>query len=249
MTCRVESHGKAIDSLSGELPVVWRGIDWRFDFRFTLCDQLVGVDGISSLTMEIKSLANLVGAPLLSCTISSVAIDNTLTPATWADGSQQHAHFEFDHANTNLDLGGQSSGLFWAVVKGLTTDSPSKRLVMGVTLIKVEEAGANDGEPPAAGDPSYYTAAQCDSKFGGPVVADYPLHIYRVNGVTHVAIDPTGCQEGQILQFRNGSWGRNDGAASIYLYCPEDHTMHAVDLKQTPLGYEIRVALNREYPL
>ena len=231
MVCEVSQHNQVPDSLISALPRAWRGVDWRFDWQFNLNGNLVGVDGLATLTMEIKSMANITGSPLLTCTINSTAIDNTLTAATWADGTKQHATFLFSHTDTNLDLGGQPNASFFIVCKGTTNGNPSNCVVMGVSLLRVDEAGANNTSPPSPGDPNYYTAAQADNKFLTGVWADDPLYSYTDTlGRKHIGINPNAT-EGQTIQYHNGAWTMGNPVGYLNLRADDD-TIHTVRLKR-----------------
>lgn len=214
---QIESHDRMLNDLTSGTPVVWRGASWRFDVACFLGDTLVGVAGLSSLTLEIKPLATPAGSALISQTISDAQIDNDTTLATWEAGTAQHAYFEIPRADTNLIL--TASADFFLTIYGLTTDNPAKRVVIGVTTLRVEEAGISSGAPPTPGDPDYYTAAESDARYIQDIAVESPLQTTGTRSPTLSIL--AGSTVGQLLMWSGSAWIPGNVGGDLMVLCDD----------------------------
>lgn len=146
---------KPKDILTGNTPRMWRGANLRVEatlFKGKVnAEALQDLSNIASLTLEVFALSNgaPTGAALMSQTVAAVNLDTGLTLSEWQADNGQHALFEFDDQDTNLNLSGAAKVNFWLVLSALTQDSPAKLITLGATTLTVYE----DGTPASAEGP------------------------------------------------------------------------------------------------
>ncbi len=234
LEARLDTHGSMLSAWTSATPALWRGGSWRFDLACFVDDVLVEVSGLASLTLEIKALSNPTGAAILSKTIDSSLIDNDTTIATWKAGTAQHAYFEFSNVDTNLDLAGANTANFFLTIKGQTNEVPSKRVIIGVSILRVDEAGANDTAPPAAGDPDYYTKAQADAQFIQDIAVESPIESTGGRSPT-LSLAP-GTVVGQLLMWDGAAWIPGNVGGDLLVLCAEDGKLCPITAYLLPDG-------------
>lgn len=185
---QTSSSNALIDGLTGSAPYFWRGDDVQFELGLFFGDTLLDVSQYATITLDVKTSANKTGAALMSKTITTENVDNTLTNETWLDGTQQHIVLSFSNTETALNLGGSDGVSYWFVVYGTTNDSPTRKVVLGAGMVTCMEGG-NTGGVSAPPDGQYYiTQAASDSRYNR-IGRDG-----RVN-VLDFGADPTGASD------------------------------------------------------
>ncbi|GEM_PF-4984660 len=141
-----------IDLATSAAPSIWRGTDVVFQIGLGQ-GGIQSVANVQSLTLEIKELANKIGAPLVSKTVST--FDDTTTQATWDSGARQHALIALTNEDTSIP-----AGTYWLVLSVVTTDDPAKIYTAGGAILAVVEDGAQGG-----GAAPYFTTGQSDARY------------------------------------------------------------------------------------
>lgn len=121
------SAPSVVDVQTGNEPNLRQGADVEIDIALAENDVvLTGISNVASVTLSILSAVG--GSVLLTQTINSGALNAALTPANWANGTDQHAAFKFTATQTaSLGLvAGQASLPFWLLLVATTTDMPAK---------------------------------------------------------------------------------------------------------------------------
>ena len=155
-----------LDANSRATPQFWRGNDVQFEIAVFFNGALQSIADLASVTLEIRAPGSGGGAPdpstspLMSATVNSGALDDTLTGDTWSDGSKQHALIAFTAAQSNIAAGPQ-----WLSLWVVTTDSPGRVITLAAGPIRVQEDGAGLTTTPPTPDDTYYTAAQSDARY------------------------------------------------------------------------------------
>jgi hypothetical protein len=159
-----------LDVNSRATPQFWRGNDIEFDIGVFFNGTLESVANIASLTVEIRVPGPAGGAPdpsstpLMSATVTSGSLDNTVTQDTWNDGSKQHAVVAFTAAQSNIAAGPQ-----WLSLWVVTTDNPGRVITLAAGPVRVLEDGCGLTTSAPAPDNTYYTSAQVDGLLTGTV--------------------------------------------------------------------------------
>ena len=114
-------RGPLLDTFTHATPQGWVRAATQFEVALASGGALVDVGNLSSVTLEASPEAGPGRARVFARTLPGSALDASLTEATWADGSKQHALFVFSSAEMNVALGGETRADFWLVVTALTT--------------------------------------------------------------------------------------------------------------------------------
>jgi fructose-specific component phosphotransferase system IIB-like protein len=152
--------------LNGATPFTWNGSAVQFELGLFYRDALVDdLSNIDQLTLEIKPLDDLTGAALVSKTISSGALNGTLSEADWADNDEDncHAKVELTGDEATFDLADQDANTFWLVISILRDDGEA--ITLGATQITVQEDGRGVEAPESVVTPTYLTLAQSDARY------------------------------------------------------------------------------------
>ena len=158
------------DVLTGNAPMFWNGVDLQFELGIFRGAVLAGIGNFDSITLDLKEADPRTGLPLMSRTIASGALNQALTLDAWNGGAATdcHALITFTNEQSNLDLD-DDTVQFWLVISALTSDSPAHKIVLGATVLTVEEGGEGVEPPAAVVTPAYYTAAQSDARYSHTV--------------------------------------------------------------------------------
>lgn len=159
-----------LDQSTNATPEGWLRAATQFEVALARGGSLVDVGNLASVTLEASPYDQRNAPRVFSRTLAGAALDNTLTEATWADGSGQHALFTFSSAEMNLPLQGAARADFWLVVSALT--SVGNPLVCGTGRLTMVEDGTFADTPVApatAGDPPVLlTVDQADGRYVRP---------------------------------------------------------------------------------
>lgn len=158
--------GSINDVITGGSPQFWNGVDLQFELGIFYGSALVDVSNFDSITVDLKMSDPRTGLPLMSQTIASGSLNSGLSLNAWNGGAPAdcHALAVFTNEETNLFLSDDVVS-FWLVVSALTNDSPGHKVVLGATPINVVEGGDGVTPPASVVNPTYYTAAQSDSRY------------------------------------------------------------------------------------
>ncbi len=162
--------GAVNDLLTGATPQFWNGVDLQFELAIFYGATLAAVSNLDSITVDLKTGDPRTGLPLMSQTIASGSLNQSLTLAAWQGGAATdcHALLVFANHQTALNLSGDVE-TFWLVISALTNDSPAHKLVLGATPLNVTEGGEGVTPPASVVSPTYYTAAQSDARYSRAV--------------------------------------------------------------------------------
>ncbi|MDB6064947.1 MAG: hypothetical protein JWR26_1155 [Pedosphaera sp.] len=193
--------GSINDVITAASPEFWNGVDLQFELAFFYGAALLAVSNLASITVDVKSSDPRTGLPLMSKTISSGSLNQSLTLNAWNAGAPAdcHALVSFTNQETNLDLGG-AQATFWLVVSALTNDSPAHRIVLGATAINVIEGGEGVTPPASVVNPTYYTAAQSDARYNqttdlttiNTTLTSLQTQVTAVQGTANAAVPKAG---------------------------------------------------------
>lgn len=155
------------DVLTASSPRFANGCAVQFEFGFTFGEleadgDLVDVGGYSSLTLDIKRNSARTGLALMTKTVELADLDDTVTKATWEDGTKQHAVFDFTEAESDIFIT-STSELLWLVVSGITAGG--RLVTLAAWVVEAIEDGAGVETPASVVQPTYYTAAQSDARY------------------------------------------------------------------------------------
>ncbi len=158
--------GTINDVLTGATPQFWNGVDLQFELAIFYGAILAAVSNLDSVTVDLKAGDPRTGLPLMSATLASGSLNQSLTLPAWQGGAAAdcHALVTFTNAETNLNLGTDTE-TFWLVISALTNDSPAHKIVLGATPLNVVEGGEGVEPPASVVSPNYYTAAQSDARY------------------------------------------------------------------------------------
>lgn len=160
----------AIDSKTGNSPVVWRGSGLRIDLGFFRADETTVRDDVgnfATITIEVKSSPERREPALMRKEVLAADFDLTLTAETWADESKQHVIVQFSDVECNLDLQGDTTRELWLVIWG-TAPVEGVDVVLGAAAVQMVEAGFHTDEfvlTPPSPTSDYYTKAESDARF------------------------------------------------------------------------------------
>jgi hypothetical protein len=212
----ITKYGEAvIEKISGETPQIWRGNDVRFEVVVMRDGAVLDVANLASLTLEVRDAADIDGTPQMQKTVAGGAMDNTVTDATWADDTKQHATFDFTDTETNLTSPGDDYLSNWQVDKfivlsGITSGGNVITYQTGKIIFR--EDGAGSAGTPPTNDPNYYTQAQTDAGFVQKTGA-------TMTGLLVLSADPSAALGAATKQYvdaatSNGAWKKPVRAAS-----------------------------------
>jgi hypothetical protein len=158
--------GNINDVITGATPQFWNGVDLQFELAVFYGATLSDISNFDSITIDLKKSDPRTGLPLMSATIPSNQLNESLTLQAWQGGAPAdcHALVTFTNAQTNLELS-DDTDTFWLVVSALTADSLAHKIVLGATPLNVTEGGEGVTPPASVVEPTYYTAAQSDARF------------------------------------------------------------------------------------
>ena len=129
---------------------LWRRTDWRFEVGWAFGDTLVDASIYESAKIEIMPDDDREGAALASKTVVADDMTFNVSLEDWQSAAAQQAVFQFDHNETNFDLGGESSKVFYLVCS-IRTQS-GEWIVAGYATVRVYESGTpKDADYPVQG--------------------------------------------------------------------------------------------------
>ena len=164
------SNSPALDVVTSESPVLWRGNDVTFQLGLFQAGTLIDPSNLASITLEVKSSTDRGGPSLMLGTVAAASINAALTLANWTNNTDQHLSVTFTGASTAVDLAGATEATFWVTVFALTTASPAARITLGYTTLRIIEDGSTTpgttSPLPSAG---YYTKDQSDARYAAQV--------------------------------------------------------------------------------
>jgi hypothetical protein len=151
---------RLIDVATGQMIETVRGNFTRFEFGFfNVAGVALDLSDIESLNLKLQPSQTVAGL-LADQTIT--VLDNTLTAETWADGSKQHAVFEFSNAEMNIDPQGEVRQL-WCVLTGITTTGREITPIGSSMLLHEDNNGTADPAPENPG--TAITMEQADARY------------------------------------------------------------------------------------
>ena len=155
------------DSYTNATPQGWVRAATQFEVALASGGALVDVGNLASVTLEASPYQDRRGPRAFTKTVAGNLLDNTLTEASWTDGTQQHATFAFSSAETNLALDGALRVDLWLVVSAVTLSGDP--LVCGAGRMTMNEDGlfaAANAVPP---NPTVLlTQDQADARYVRP---------------------------------------------------------------------------------
>jgi hypothetical protein len=167
LLCDLSNPNLVLEQRTGLPPVIVRGSPTVFQIALAL-DRLV-CDGVAalaeSISIEVRASADPTEEPLMSKSITSVAINDALTQSEWAAKTAQHAAFEFTAAECNIEAGEK-----WLTVWFVKENGDAVPCAFG--KIKVTEDGAGDPGDPDVLDSDYYTRAEADARYARQAITD-----------------------------------------------------------------------------
>ena len=183
-------RGPLLDMYTNATPQGWVRAATQFEVALARGGALVDVSNLSSVTLEASPGTNRDGARVFSRTLAGGTLDQTLTEATWADGSKQHALFTFSSAEMNVAPGGTDRVELSLVITALTVAGDP--LVCGSGRVTMVDDGAFVAAgPPPINPGSALTAAQGDARYAQPAgVLNFAA------GVTAASGGGSGCLDG-----------------------------------------------------
>lgn len=109
-----------VDSNTGQPVEFWRATDLNIGVGvFDSSGNAVDLSNLTSLTLSIFADSTY-GALLATTTVLASAIIPVISMADWLAGINQQASFVFTAAQTDLNLGGQTSATLWMQLQGKT---------------------------------------------------------------------------------------------------------------------------------
>ena len=193
---------RLIDVATGQMIETVRGNYTRFEFGFfDAAGTALDLSEIQSLNLKLQPSQTEDGV-LADQTLT--VLDNTLTAGTWADGTKQHAVFEFTNAAMNIDPAGTVRQL-WLVLTGLTTTGREITPIGSSMLLHEDNNGSLATPPENPG--SYLTVDQGDARYprsitrtlaqGYPVDEGWPEEFHI--DLSDIVTDTAGNADFQIL--------------------------------------------------
>jgi hypothetical protein len=166
---------------SGKNPRHWRGAPLKIEFAIYYGTTLYeDVADLATVTAEFHD-AQFRLTPAFSWG-STNSLNLALTEAAWKANTDQHGTIELTAADTNLDLGGQSSKSFWLVIRATNTDGDS--IVLGGANVTLYETGIN--------------VADTRPSQGATIIP--PGSLYDVSGEYELTVE-----EGKVYDFTIGN--------------------------------------------
>ncbi len=172
-----------LDAFTNATPQGWVKSATQFEVALARGGALVDVSNLSSVTLEASPADGRDGARVFSRTLAGSALDGSLTEATWADGSKQHALFVFSSGEMNVALNGADRADFWLVVTALT--NAGDPLVCGAGRLTMADDGAFASAPPPPANPG-----------AGMTIAQADVRYAQTTGVLNFASGVTGTSGG-----------------------------------------------------
>ncbi len=154
-----------LDVFTNATPQGWVRAATQFEVALARGGVLVDVGNLASVTLEAAPLGNRSGTRVFSRTLAGSVLDNTLSEATWADGTKQHALFTFSSTEMNVALGGKTRADLWVVISAVTT--AGQALVCGTGKMVLVEDGVFGAVPAAVANApaTYLTVDQSDARY------------------------------------------------------------------------------------
>ena len=160
------SNAPALDAITSESPVLWRGNDVTFQLGLFQAGTLIDPSNLASVTLEVKSATDRGGPSLMRATVAEASFNVALTADNWANNAGQHVSVGFAGSATALDLGGLTEATFWVTVFGLTASTPAARITLGYTTLRVIEDGSTDtGLTSPVPTVGYWTKDEADARY------------------------------------------------------------------------------------
>lgn len=138
-----------------------RGNATRFEIAFYEGDAIADLSEVESLNLKIQPSQTVDGV-LADQTLELADLDLTVDAESWADGTKQHAVFEFTSAEMNISPGG-ASRVLWLVVTAITIDGEELTLAAGNLTLHEDNNGSLATPPESPG--AYLTVEQADARF------------------------------------------------------------------------------------
>lgn len=135
--------GSAIDSFSSASASTYWACDLRIDIALYQSGVLLDPSNIATLNVEMKPFEDHLAKAVIDHALASfIDSGNTLTDATWADGSNQHATVGFTGTTIKtINMNGATSINLWCVVWGTT--QANANVVWGAFVLTVVNSGAS----------------------------------------------------------------------------------------------------------
>jgi len=148
----------------------WRNNSTVFQIAVYQGSTVADISDVESINLKIRP--SRVSETILADQTDTV-FDETLTNATWLDGTKQHASFTFDNSEMNLDLDDQYEAEFWIVFTAILDGGEERTLATGTITFKEDNNGA--GDPPAENPGTAITIDQADARY--PQLTDFDEHV------------------------------------------------------------------------
>ncbi len=197
------SRQSMLDANTNATPQAWARAATQFEVGLASGGALVDVGNLASVTLEASPSANRDGARVISLTVALASLDNTLTEATWTDGSKQHALFRFTAAQMNFLASGTASANFWIVISALTTAGDP--IIFGAGTLQVIDPGTNftaSTPPPNPG--AYLTIDQANALFATSAVVAPLVTPYQITTTSGALALPTKVREAIVATGLSG---------------------------------------------
>jgi hypothetical protein len=146
-----------VDVATASSPHIWEGADVRFELGLHYGDVLMDVGALASVTLFVAPLAQRDGTRVMEKTVST--LDNLLAPSTWENGTAQHVIIPFTNAETDGLVASGDSTAYFIAIYAMTSESTPKRILLGTSVLTIEEAGFSGDPTPPDGE-TYLTAEQ-----------------------------------------------------------------------------------------
>lgn len=138
-----------MDDIMGASIETIRGNATRMEFGFfDPTGAVLDLSAVSSINLKLQPSQTVAGV-LADKTLVASALDLTLTTATWAARTHQHAVFALTNAEANIGAtppAGPKAG-YWLVLTAILTDG-SEVTLCGGTLTVHEDNNETSGSPP-----------------------------------------------------------------------------------------------------
>lgn len=136
--------GTLIDALTGKPLAMWQAEDVQVELGIFNNTVIVSdVTNFTSVTMEVKDPANLLGAPLITSTVLFASLQ-IISGANWTNGTAQNAVFLLTQIQTNIALLGAKSKDFQIWFWATTNDGTPRRIPLGTSPITLQDSGYGD---------------------------------------------------------------------------------------------------------
>jgi len=138
----------------------WRNNSTIFEIAVYQGTSVADISDVESINLKIRP--SRVSETILADQTDSV-FDETLTNATWLDGTKQHASFTFTNSEMNLDLDSHYEAEFWIVFTAILDGGEERTLATGTITFKEDNNGA--GDPPEENAGTAITLEQADARY------------------------------------------------------------------------------------